>query len=123
MLDNLRYDIKRYLKGHENRCFLLRAKILLLDLGFWAVCVYRYARWTQRIRYRLIRFPFSLLSIALGLLVEIATGAKIVISAEIGPGLLVHLPSGIVISGKLGRHCTVVSGAQIQSRANWRDSG
>ncbi len=121
MFENLKYDAKRYLKASGTKSLFMKFKTLVLDRGFWAVFNYRYGRWVLGIKHRLIRVPFSFVYILSSLFIEAVTGATIVQSAEIGPGLMVHIPSGVLITGKIGRYCSIISGAQIQGRANWQD--
>ena len=76
---------------------------LTANNGFRAVVFYRAANWFHRRRIPLV--PGILTSISLCL-----TGAEILPQAEIGPGLVVKHPGGIVVGAGtvIGSRCTIL---------------
>ncbi len=58
MFDNLKADIKRYIKNPKDR----RNIYLLFEQGFWAVVVYRFSRWAYSIKIPLVSLFLRLIS-------------------------------------------------------------
>ena len=77
----------------------------LVDPGLHAVLLYRLRHWLDEHHLR----PISLL---LGYVSAMLTGAQISASASIGKGLAIYHPHGVVIGATavLGEHCTLIGG-------------
>jgi serine O-acetyltransferase len=76
--------------------------------GFRAVALYRIAHWLSVIGFRGLPELITARSLS-------KTGAEILCRAEIGPGLLVTHPAGVVVGSgaKLGSNCTVMQNVTI----------
>lgn len=77
--------------------------------GLWAVGQYRLSHAARRSRVT------TCLSAPLHLAVEVATGASISSGAQVGPGLHISHPEGVVIApaAKLGAGCHITHGVTI----------
>lgn len=77
--------------------------ILCTHLGFHAVLAYRVSRWLHRHRLDVLAIPIAYLS-------AIITGAQISRHAQIGKGLEICHPQGVVVGATavIGDHCTLV---------------
>lgn len=120
MLENIRADFRRYAGEQATPRTIFYA---LTDVALWAIATYRFGRWIRGIRIGLIRKPLTLGYFFLYKFMEILTGVRISVESEIGPGLMIHNFGGIVIHGKMGRDCTVVQGAQLISRGDFKGRG
>jgi serine O-acetyltransferase len=103
----LRRDLARYDEFHRRagvRPSRSRVAIesLLFKGGFQAVVLYRVSHWLFEARWIWLAWLITRLSLTL-------TGAEIEFSAQIGPGLLIAHPAGIVI----GRGTVIGEGATI----------
>lgn len=120
MWGNIRADFRRYTGGKSSARAVFYA---LTDVALWAIATYRLGRRIRGIRLGLVRAPLTLGYFFLYKCMEILTGIRISVDSEIGPGLQIHNFGGIVIHGRLGRNCTIVQGAQIISRGNFKSEG
>ena len=103
MFDYVRADV-RALAQQEKGSFAKLA-VVLLHPGLHSVLLYRLSRW-------LFLHRMGALSLLVNYVSSIVTGAQISHRAEIGKGLIVYHPRGIVVGGTavLGDHCTLVHG-------------
>jgi len=98
-------------------------RVLERDQGLWrvllrmetpAIVCYRFGNWAGKVRVPVVR---QLLGIAASLsqrFVQILVGIYISPDAEIGPGLVIHTPFGIIVGpNKIGSYCTIQSGVVI----------
>jgi serine O-acetyltransferase len=69
--------------------------------------IYRYGRWTRRIRPRLLSIPFKLVYFVLSKVSDILFGINISTNAEIGPGLYIGHYGAIFLHGDMGANCSV----------------
>ncbi|MCE5229716.1 serine acetyltransferase [bacterium] len=120
MLNNIRADFRRYAGDELTARGVFYA---IFDVALWAIATFRVGKWIQGLRLGLVRKPLMVLYFFLYKFVEILTGIRISVDSEIGPGLQIHNFGGIVIHGRLGSGCTIVQGAQIVSRGNFKGQG
>ncbi len=115
MFDDFRVDIERartenYLKKtwfHQNVWVLLQPNTLIVG-------AYRFCRWARKLRNPVLRPPMKVLGFIFRRWMEFITGCFIAPAAEIGPGFVVHNLYGVLVGGtRIGRNCTVASGAKI----------
>jgi serine O-acetyltransferase len=87
---------------------------LVFKAGFQAVLLYRFAHWCHQRHWTYIAWFFSRLNIAI-------TGAEIEFNAEIGPGMFISHPVGIVIGRgtRIGSRVTIFQGVTCGARS-WR---
>ena len=120
----LRADYARYLRIARADHGTLRAHFAAAtEFGFLAIAVYRYGRWTRRIRPRLLGLPFKLLYRLLDLPVQLLFGISISSNSEIGPGFYIGHFGGIVVHGKLGANCSIGQGVTIGAKGGGRSDG
>ena len=111
----------------ENLIADLRAsqedRVLEKGMGLWrvffrmetpAIISYRFGNWVTKLKTPVIS---QLLGIVAGIVqrfVQILIGIYISPDAEIGPGLVIHTPFGIIVGpNKIGSHLTIQSGVVI----------
>jgi serine O-acetyltransferase len=111
MFDNLREDWRT----HDRNLF---------RQGLWVMAVYRFGRWRYKIRWRLVRFPFSAVYKFLRLFSEILTGIELPCEAIVGRRFRIDHFGGIIISGDavFGEDCVVRNGVTVGLR-NTGESG
>jgi serine O-acetyltransferase len=102
MFENLREDWRTYERN-------------LFRQGLWVMAVYRFGRWRYGIRWRPLRFPFSLLYKILWLLSQILTGIELPCEAVVGRRFRIDHFGGIVISGDavFGDDCVIRNGVTV----------
>jgi len=113
MFDNLIADLRA---AQEDR-------VLEKSMGLWrvffrmetpAIVCYRFGHSVARMKMPVIR---QLLGIVAGIFqrcVQIFVGVYISPDAEIGPGLVIHTPYGIIVGpNKIGANCTIQNGVVI----------
>jgi len=123
LFPNLREDFRRYRTAQIGYGPLRSALNVCGEYGFLAICVYRYGRWARSIRPRLLSYPFKLVYIVLRTLIDILFGISISVNCEIGPGFYIGHFGGIVLYGKLGRHCSIGQGVTIGAKGAGRSNG
>lgn len=120
----LRADYARYLRIARADHGGVRAHLCALtEFGFLAIAVYRYGRWTRRVRPRLLSLPFKLLYRLLDLPVQLLFGISISSNSEIGPGFYIGHFGGIVVHGRLGANCSIGQGVTIGAKGGGRSDG
>ena len=70
-----------------------------LSPGLWVMAVYRFGNWRYRVRWGLLRKPFSFLYKLLFAMVQAVTGTELPCEARVGRRLRIDHSQGIVISG------------------------
>jgi serine O-acetyltransferase len=113
MFKNLSYDIKRYFHGGPDDIYML------FEQGLWAVCVYRFSRWTHTMNIPIISNLMRLVAYFFFKVIEMTTGISIPGSAQIGRGFYVGHFGGIVLHSnvKIGENCSIGPGVVIGTRA------
>lgn len=88
------------------------------EQSLWAIAVYRYGRWGDRIRFKPARWIHGRLYWIFFRLVETATGVSFTKLCDIGPGLRIHHFGNIFLHSdvKLGANCTLRQGVTIGNK-------
>lgn len=121
MLENFRADLKHYFGDRPRTLHALFCAFF--EMSLWAIAIFRFGKWAQRVRFPLLRPVLLLIYFFLYKTAEGVTGIRISSESDIGPGLLIHNFGGIVIRGRVGRGCIIVQGAQLLSRADAKGEG
>jgi serine O-acetyltransferase len=86
----------------------------LLRVETPAIICYRFSHWVLTFRVPILRQILLIVSVIFQRLVQMFIGVFISPDAEIGPGLLIHTPFGIVVGPtRIGANCTIQSGVVI----------
>jgi serine O-acetyltransferase len=111
MWDNLRADFQAAEEDRKLESGWLR---VLLRTETPAIICYRFSHWVLTFRVPILRQILQIVSIIFQRLVQMFIGVFISPDAEIGPGLLIHTPFGIVVGPtKIGANCTIQTGVVI----------
>ena len=111
MWDNLRADFRAAEEDRKLESGWLR---VLFRLETPAIICYRFSHWVLTFRVPILRQILLIVSIIFQRFVQMFVGVFISPDAEIGPGLLIHTPFGIVVGPtKIGANCTIQSGVVI----------
>jgi serine O-acetyltransferase len=115
MLDNLRQDAARMREAKSKAFPWYVVESLLLDSGFQAVVLHRFAHWFKRRRIPFFGPFFARLNLFF-------TGVDIGPGAEIGPGLRISHGTGLVIGGyaKVGARALLLHEVTIGSPSHGR---
>jgi serine O-acetyltransferase len=110
MFENLKADLRA---AQEDR-------VLEKDMGLWpvffrmetpAIVCYRFGHWVAKMDTPVISQVMGIIAGVFQRLVQIFVGVYISPDAEIGPGLVIHTPYGIIVGpNKIGEHCTLQNG-------------
>src|SRR5215467_13990992 len=113
MFENLKADFRA---AQEDR-------VLEKDLGLWrvwfrmetpAIVCYRFGHWAESVRVPLFGTLLRITAAIMQRFVQVINGVYISPDAEIGPGLVIHTPFGIVVGpNKIGANLTIQSGVVI----------
>lgn len=114
MLDYVRADFQALTRKQPG--FLSKLVTVLVHPGFHSVLLYRISRWCYLHRMRAV-------SILINYVCSMLTGAQISHGAEIGKGLVIYHPHGIVVgrTAVLGECCVLVHGNVIGQRLGGGD--
>jgi serine O-acetyltransferase len=93
------------------------------EMSLWAIAIFRFGKWAQRFRFRLVRWPLMLLYFLLYKVSQALSGIRISLDSEIGPGLVIHNFGGVIVHGRIGKNCVFLQGAQMISRGDGRARG
>lgn len=104
MFDHIAADFRRYHRPGAGAVAWLTAAT---EYGFLATLIYRYGRWTRRIRPRILSLPFKLVYLVLSKVSDILFGINITTNADIGPGLYIGHYGAIFLHGDMGPNCSV----------------
>jgi serine O-acetyltransferase len=120
VFDNIREDIARKMRGYgvrpEDQTFFRQRITPLLELGTWAVIVYRFGRCVYGINIPVIRQVMIGIYLVINTICLMLTGIHIQRKSDIGPGLIVHNCSCIfVLATRIGHSCTVNQGVSVAS--------
>lgn len=120
----LRADYARYLSIARADHGPVRAHLAAAtEFGFLAVAVFRFGRWTRRIRPRLLALPFKLLYRILDFFVQVLFGISLSSNCRIGPGFYIGHFGGIVVHGDFGANCSIGQGVTVGSKGAGRSNG
>jgi serine O-acetyltransferase len=114
MIDYIRADFQALTRSQTG--FAAKLVTALLHPGFHSVLFYRISRWCYLHRMRAV-------SILVNYVCSMLTGAQISHAAEIGRGLVIYHPHGIVVgrTAVLGEFCVLVHGNVIGQRLGGGD--
>jgi serine O-acetyltransferase len=111
MWDNLRADFQAAEDDRKLESGWLK---VLLRTETPAIICYRFSHWVLTFRVPVLRQILLIVSLIFQRLVQMFVGVFISPDAEIGPGLLIHTPYGIIVGPtKIGANCTIQSGVVI----------
>jgi serine O-acetyltransferase len=123
LFDNLRQDYRRY-RDDQRGFGPLRTRLNVFgQYGFWAVCVFRYGRWTRNIRPLLLSYPFKLVYKILQFVIDVLFGINVSSNSDIGPGFYIGHFGGIIVHGNMGRNCSIGQGVTIGTKGAGRSDG
>jgi len=115
MFDNLRADFR---VAQADRVMESGWFKVLLRVETPAVICYRFSHWALHVRIPVVRQILLILSLILQRFVQMFIGVFISPDAEIGPGLLVHTPYGVLVGPvRIGSNCTIQNGVVITASA------
>lgn len=110
MFENLKADFRA---AQEDR-------VLEKGMGLWvvffrmetpAIVCYRFGHWVEHVNAPVVTFILRIVAGIFQRLVQMFLGIYISPDAEIGPGLVIHTPFGIIVGpNKIGAHCTIQNG-------------
>ncbi len=120
MFENIREDIARKMRGYgvrpEDQTFFRQRITPLLELGTWAVIVYRFGRCVYGINIPVIRQVMIGIYLVINTICLMLTGIHIQRKSDIGPGFVVHNCSCIfILATRIGHSCTVNQGVSVAS--------
>ena len=120
MFENIRADLRRKTTAFgvrpQDQTFFRKRITPFLEFGTFAVIVYRFGVWAYNIKVPVIRQILITLYLFTNVACMIITGIHISHENDIGPGLIVHNFSGIlVLAKKIGHSCTLNQGASIMN--------
>ena len=120
MFDTIRADIDRKIRGYgvrpQDKTFFRKRITPLLELGTFAVVVYRFGRWAYSQNIPIFRQLMIAIYLVINTACLMLTGIHIHRESEIGPGLVVHNCCGIfLLAARIGHSCTVNQGVSVAS--------
>ncbi len=108
MFFNLRIDAKRYLGETHGIEKLKKVFYLFTTQEFYAVVVFRYGKYVQKVRIPIIGLILRIIYFILNkLIAEICAGVLIDLDSKIGKGFQLGHFGGIYIKATIGENCTV----------------
>lgn len=120
MFETIRADLKRKTTGFgvrpEDQTFFRKRVTPYLEFGTFAVIVYRMGVWVYQIKIPVIRQILIFLYLVINVICMAITGIHIARENDIGPGLVIHNFSCIlVLAKKIGHSCTLNQGVSIMN--------
>lgn len=107
MFQNLRADLRRYIRPHGSEISFRGFVYLLFTQEIWAIIVYRFGSWTNRMRIPVFLFLFKVIYFFANKVIEITTGIQIDSNAKIAKGLYIGHFGSIHIEGTIGENCSI----------------
>lgn len=120
MFENIRADFRRKTVGYgvrpEDQTFFRKRVTPFLEFGTFAVVVYRFGSWAYSVKTPVIRQILIGLYLFINVFCMAVTGIHIARETRIGPGLVIHNFSGIlVLANQIGHSCTLTHGVSIMN--------
>jgi len=120
MFELIRADIARKIRGFgvrpEDQTFFRKRITPFLEFGTFAVMVYRFGSWAYTVNIPVIRQILITLYLFINVFCMAITGIHIARETKIGPGLVIHNFSGILVLAKeIGHSCTLNQSASIMN--------
>ena len=111
MFENLKADLRAAQEDRKLESGLLR---VLLRMETSAIVSYRFGHWVESVKVPVVRQLLGLAAMFLQRFVQVLVGIYISPDADIGPGLTIHTPFGIIVGpNKIGENLTIQSGVVI----------
>jgi serine O-acetyltransferase len=111
MFENLKADLRAAQEDRKLEKGILR---VLMRMETIAIISYRFGHWAETLRFPVVRQLFLLAGMIFQRFVQVLVGIYISPDAEIGPGLTIHTPFGIIVGpNKIGENLTIQSGVVI----------
>jgi len=111
MFENLKADLRA---AREDRVLESGWLRVLLRLETIAIISYRFGHWAENLRFPVVRQLSRVAAMVFQRFVQVLVGIYISPDAEIGPGLTIHTPFGIIVGpNKIGSNLTIQSGVVI----------
>jgi len=111
MFENLKADFRAAQEDRKLESGWVR---VLLRMETIAIISYRFGHWVETLRVPVIRQLLAICAMFLQRFVQVLVGIYISPDAEIGPGLTIHTPFGIIVGpNKIGANLTIQSGVVI----------
>ncbi len=111
MFANFRADLFRARRQNVGPGWFDSHVQVFLQPGMIAVMMYRLGRWLSRLPVPVLRHLLLAIFMGTRYVVEAFTHVHLSLNADIGPGLVVHLPWGIFVPPtRIGRNCTLNHG-------------
>ncbi len=118
MFENIRADLDRKVRGYgvrpQDKTFFRKRVTPFLEFGTLGVVVYRFGRWVYEIKIPVVRQIMIFTYLVVNTLCMAVTGIHIHRESEIGPGLIIHNFSAIlVLAQRMGHSCTLNQGVTV----------
>jgi serine O-acetyltransferase len=111
MFENLKADLSAAQEDRKLEKGVLR---VLLRMETIAIISYRFGHWVENLRIPVLRQLLAVAAMIFQRCVQVLVGIYISPDAEIGPGLTIHTPFGIIVGpNKIGENLTIQSGVVI----------
>ena len=109
MFDNLKADLHA---AQEDRVLEKGILRVLLRMETIAIISYRFGHWVEKVKIPVVRQLLAIAAMILQRMVQVLVGIYISPDAEIGPGLTIHTPFGIIVGpNKIGSPTSGASSA------------
>jgi serine O-acetyltransferase len=111
MFENLKADLQA---AQEDRVLEKGILRVLLRMETIAIISYRFGHWVEGVKVPVVRQLLMIGAMFFQRCVQVLVGIYISPDAEIGPGLTIHTPFGIIVGpNRIGSHLTIQSGVVI----------
>jgi len=117
IFETLKADIKVYADNYPDMNILAKFIYTITTYGLWALLVFRFGKWTQKLN-RFVSIPFKVLYFISYKLVEMLSGIMIDVNSEIGKGFYIGHFGCIHIRADIGNFCSVSQGVTIGFKGN-----
>jgi serine O-acetyltransferase len=120
MFEIIRSDLHRKASSYgvrpQDQTFFRKRITPFLELGTLAVIVHRFGRWAYSIHVPVLRQLIIFIYLVVNVFCMMMTGIHIQRESDIGPGLVIHNFSNIMVLAKrIGHSCTVNQGVTVGS--------